>query len=33
MVGIRQSYWYVFSICQKKHQNAVYNAVNTGFGI
>ncbi len=31
--GICQINWYVFGICQKKKPNAVYNAVNTGFGM
>ena len=31
--GIRQSYWYVFGICQKKKPNAVYILVYFVFGI
>ena len=31
--GICPSAWYVFSIHQKKKPNAVYKAVNMGFGI
>ncbi len=30
MTHVHQSNWYVFSICQKKKPNAVYNAVNMG---
>ncbi len=33
MTGVRQSNQYVFSICWKKKPNAVYNAINIGFGI
>ncbi len=31
--GICQSSQYVFGVCQKKKPNAVYNVVNTGFGM
>ncbi len=31
--GICQSSWYVLGIRQKKKTNAVYNAVNMGFGM
>ncbi len=31
--GICQSGWYVFGICQKKNQNAVYKSVNMALSI
>ncbi len=33
MTGVCQSNRYVFGICWKKKPNAVYKAVNMGFGI
>ncbi len=33
MTGVCQSNQYVFGICQKKKPNAVYKALNMGFGI
>ncbi len=31
--GICPSAWYVFGICWKKKPKAVYNSLNSGFGI